>query len=438
MLHKNLKLAIYGGLLFAAFSCAKKTEDTPAPLSSTEAKTELTTADADYSIVQAEVQVATAEASEGISSLNSINSGSGGGLMPAFKFSAEEDGEVFQETANILGNSILPIFKNPGARIPVDFATSKGVWEYKVTMKIEGSGTYTYAGYSGSFIQTSKDGNAIVIKFPSKRAKGSLNSESLNIVNDAIYTISDLATQTYDRQYCDRTYNNGTYTGVLKTRKDTSVTSLKANLVISGKKVMSYEYSTSINQSGNTGSASGKMEYGDGKYKAEYNISASDMSVNYSYFWLKEGNKVFGQNYGIDYIKARVETTECNTSSSSSNDYVNNIKKYRYDNIAGKLTFKSDVDFEGYWNAIAAKIQAKDTSAFRTDTILLDKHFKAQLVKTNGGNKIGDIVLRVARTKQYGYYSSTNVYFIIYTDGTREELTKRFKSTSSFISFPLQ
>jgi len=144
MLNKNLKLAIYGGLIVAAaFSCAKKEEVTVKDVPTAEAGSTLTNSDASYKSDLTNYKEVTTVTTQSLSALGNLGAIEGGVSLSsniqnvARMESTDETNDLLNHLSHELGAiSLVSKSSDPNARqIPSKFADAKGIWVVTFTGK---------------------------------------------------------------------------------------------------------------------------------------------------------------------------------------------------------------------------------------------------------------------------------------------------------------
>jgi hypothetical protein len=460
MLKKPLIIAISGAFIaFGIFSC-KKNDVTPtnpaevsrptsaASLPASEAQTSLTESAAKFSETQLEY---TKNVGTVTSALNNLTSSSSSGVPSEFSPSlgrlsgdSEKDADLLETIGNELGNiGFLATNSASGRRIPVDFESAKGTWEYTIE-KSSSTSSSNEDGVSSSYCngtywkkyykQTSTSGDAIVIKFPSYGQYSWNSCDTLAPVNNATYTISKLEVTSITSTYCEG--------NVSKTRSRARVTAMKSSFKIGEKELMSYEFSANYSGSGERGSMTASGKFGDFEYS--YNYSASDTKAELNYEWKNKGSKVIGTKYYYEF-SSKIENNDNQTNCSSEIKYTPKLMYAQYKKVLkydmqvtyGDVTLYTSADYKGFITEFETKYASKmdadgyvDTATQRAseaDTVLQDKYFNAEIYKTDGSAKFGKVIVRYEKDadNQWSSYKR-DVIYIVFADGSREKVSKRF------------
>ena len=439
MLNKNLKLALYGGLIVAAaYSCKPKTEATPTTVAPAEAGTTLASADASYKSDLANYKDVTTVTTQSLSSLSSIN-GFEGGLNLSSNISSiakveskEEMDEMLSQISFQLG-AIGLIGSKPdanGRKIPTKFADAKGIWVV----------TYTGSKYykTADWVKTGES-DFIVLKFPSRYSYSDTSA-----ANNATYTIKKLETYDGSYQYCNK--------GVAATSTFSGTGAIEAELEVNGVKKMTYSYTSTYDQTTKgRNSASGTMTID--KYTYAYTYGVNGTSFNYTFKWSKDGG-VFYENtsnyeYKTAYSESPQTTLNCAPTTVTSTPIKYNYSFYRESNlksslerkVRGNVTLETSYDEANnnkYFDEAVSKYSIKDeknidSATFNKvtkDTVLNDKYKSSMLYRTTDRAKLGTVVQRMEKVTQtintYSYTYDRNFYYIVYSDGSKEKLSKKF------------
>ncbi|MDX2188583.1 MAG: hypothetical protein SFY32_01855 [Bacteroidota bacterium] len=485
---KSVKVIFF--LLFTTatfFSCKKSdpAPSSPAPLSASDAQSTLNSSDTEYLINVSDFQTNTTIASSALSSLSSLGSSNAFSSNLIAKMSSlsstvstqlrlespEQIDLLFDINKEISNISFLNQKNASGRRIPVDFESAKGIWEFQISSVTSsnynysenficsktlysnsntsgGGSTYTTVFFYTDFVKTGSS-DKIVIKFPLNYSKSNFNSANctnLSIVNNAVYTISNLSTSTYNKNVCSITgFINNQNVSAPVSIKDTIVNSLIASLVVDGKEILSYSANINVDKNNYTGNYSYNLKSGEYEYNLSSNISPNNSTGSSS--WTKSGKQISGYSVNASFVNDRkIPQINCdnsgntsNTNSNNSNlDFYKNYKSYSIESTIAPITVKYSIDYQGYTSFLKSKynidsIYVRDTTIFFNiikDSINIDKFFTYELYNLSG-SKIGDIKFRYIRNSSYVSSNTSSsgylIPYIVFSDGTREILYKRTK-----------